>query len=84
MNAKQFFGIGRPKDSAKKVRQVGNTGSASKGGGKIQPKVTVKQVGTSSAGKGNNAQQVRQGKTAKAGHRPNLPGKEYNHPKRRV
>lgn len=80
MNAKQFFGIGKPKNNAKKVRQIGHTGSASKGGTKIQPKVTVKQVGTFSAG-GYNKQEVREGKTAKAGHRPNLPGKAHNTPR---
>jgi len=83
MNAKQFFGIGKPKDNAKKVRQVGHTGSASKSGGSIQRKTTVKQVGHSKAG-GHNKQEVREGKTAKAGHRPKLHGKEYNHPKRRA
>jgi len=80
MNAKQFFGIGKPKDNAKKVRQVGHTGSVSHGGGNIQRKTTVKQVGQFKAG-GFNKQEVRQGKTAKAGHRPNLPGKVYNSPR---
>jgi len=84
MKAQQYFGGTRPKDNAKKVKQVGHSGKQSKVSSTVQRRTTVKQVGHITGGGGNNTNQVRQGKTKELKSRPGLSGKEYNHPQRRI
>lgn len=54
MKAQAFFGGTNPKQTGKKVRQVGHTGSAHKGGVDFARKNSVTQVGTHNSGGPNH------------------------------